>query len=72
MTVPGIWLKLQRVKYRIKAVDLAKQMGVDQSYISKMEHGVVPVTQEAVTGINILAGLGTSNPDYPNLIDHIV
>jgi len=66
MRIDGTWLKLQRLKYGMKGIDLAKKMGVDQSYISKMENDRVPVTAQVVNYFNSLASRsGTSDPDLP-------
>jgi len=45
----GLELKILRIKKKIKGVELAEKLNVDQSYISKMENEIVKIPAHIYT-----------------------
>lgn len=45
----GLELKILRIKKKIKGVELAEKLNVDQSYISKMENEIVKIPEHIYT-----------------------
>ena len=45
----GLNFKIQRITLGIKGIDMAAMLGLDQSYISKMENGKAPIPTHVYT-----------------------
>ncbi len=50
-------IKLIRLQKGFKAYEVAKQIGISRSYLSKLECGAVPITQDILLNLSKVYGI---------------